>query len=80
MKAVTCQASAYWYTLTPARAGPGAAAPAVRYLSWGSHSSTASAAGSAHTPRDNRTEPPEPRYNGTASSEDRIAPADSAVR
>ncbi len=83
MNAVTCQASAYRYTLTPARAGapsaPGAV-PAVRYLSWGSHSSTASAAGSAHTPRANRTEPPELRYSGTLSSEDKIAPTDSAVR
>ena len=56
------------------------AGPAVRYLSWGSHSSTASAAGAAHTPRASRTEPPELRYSGTLSSEDKIAPADSVVR
>jgi hypothetical protein len=85
MNAVTCQVSAYRYTLMPARAGaavPSAAAgarPTVRYLSWGSHNSTASAAGTAHTPRASCTEP-ELSYNGTLSSEDKIAPADSVVR
>src|SRR2546430_15952978 len=85
MNAVTCQASAYRYTLTPARAGAGAppaagtasfaagAVPEVRYLSWGSHSSTASAAGSAHTPRVSRTETPELRYSGPPSSAGRPA-------
>ena len=52
----------------------------MRYLSWGSHSSAASAAGTAHTPSASRTEPPELRYSGTLSSEDKIAPTDSAVR
>ena len=68
MNAVTCQASAYLYTLTPAVTGSsvaeadaGGAAPAVRYLSWGSHSSTASAAGTAQMPRASGTEPPERR-------------------
>ena len=94
MNAVTCQVSAYRYTLTPARAAAGPGLPsaagttpssagtgrAVRYLSSGSHSSTASAAGAAHTPSASRTEPPELRYSGTLSSEDRIAPMDSVVR
>ncbi len=62
----------------PAEAGAGAAR--VRYLSWGSQSSTARAAGAAHTPRVSGTDPPEPRYSGTLSSEDTIAPADNVVR
>ena len=74
MNAVTCQVSAYRYTLTPVRAAAGRRAAAVRrgrraavrYLSWGSHSSTASAAGAAHTPSASRTEPPELRYSGHA--------------
>ena len=52
----------------------------MRYLSWGSQSSTASAAGAAHTPRVSGTDLPELRYSGTLSSEDKIAPADSMVR
>ncbi len=59
---------------------PGAGAAWVRYLSWGSQSSTASAAGAAHTPSVSGTDPPELRYSGTLSSEDKIAPADSVVR
>src|ERR1700757_3875694 len=63
MNAVTSQVSAYLYTLMPGRAvaGPGlpstagwpsggGAMPAVRYLSWGSHSSTARAAGGGPGP------------------------------
>src|SRR2546430_9622771 len=86
MNAVTCQASAYRYTLTPARAGAGAppaagtasfaagAVPEVRYLSWGSHSSTASAAGSAPPPGVSRTEPPQLRDNGPPDNADRPPP------
>ena len=33
--------------------------PAARYLSWGSHSSMASAAGAAHTPSVSSSEPPD---------------------
>ena len=44
-----------------ASAGVAGRRPALRYLSWGSHSSTASAAGAAHTPSASRTDPPELR-------------------
>jgi len=70
--AVVAGGTGAWVT-----AGPAAGA---RCLSCGSHSTAASAAGTAHTPSASRTEPPELRYSGTLSSEERIAPTDSAVR
>src|SRR5260370_223742 len=78
MNAVTCQASAYLYTLMPACAAPGAAlsltagvAPAARYPTWGTHTSTPTPEG--RFDRGEKAETTPKQITGGAASSDRLA-------